>query len=416
MTTAATPTSAPTTRSAGESSDAPATSLRPLGVRANSALRFTISRSHLAEALSHVLKAVPTKMSLPVLGHVLVETTDRGVRFGATDLDVWVKHEIATDIEHPGAVTLPAKTLIDIVREMPDGPVQVIGEDGHRVRLVAGRARFKLVGLGHDEVPSEPTISFAAGWTMQAEQLQRLIRATTFAASDDPSRPILSGVLWQLRSHHLKMVATNGHRLALAELPAVGTAGAIGTSAARAERDLIVPPKALDILASVFGSDVSIEIATSGSHLTFRSSTTSVCTRLIEGPYPQYEAILPKDYDRHATIPSQELVAALKRMTIVASDRTHRIRMSLGGDTLRVSVQTPDVGEAHDDLAVQYAGEPFDMAFNAKYLIEVLHHLDAAAVRMTFKTSERAALFEPATLPEDGVRLQTLVMPLRITD
>jgi DNA polymerase-3 subunit beta len=245
---------------------------------------------------------------------------------------------------------------------------------------------------------------------VRSAQLQQLITHTAFAVSTEESRPILNGVLWELRPERMRMVATNGHRLAKMELPAVDGAPAVGQTG-----DLIVPPKALDQIKRLFGPDDELEIARGDNHLGFRSAVTSVYTRLIEGPYPNYEQVIPKDNDKFAIADKAQLTSALKRMSVIASDQTHRIRLSFNAGMLKFAVQTPDLGEAADEMPVRYEGDPLDIGFNASYLLEILRFIPTEEVRLTFRAPERAATLEPEGW-SDPAKYLCLVMPLRLMD
>ena len=269
------------------------------------------------------------------------------------------------------------------------------------------RSRFKLLGLPRDEFPSFPTVRFNESWRVRSGDLQKLIAHTSFAVSTEESRPILNGVLWELRPEFMRMVATNGHRLAKMELPIA--------SADAPASDLIVPPKALEQIRRLFPAEEELEIARGDNHLGFRSPMTSVFTRLIEGPYPNYEQVIPKDNDRIGIVDKVGLIAALKRMSVIASDQTHRIRLSLNSGMLKFSVQTPDLGEAQDEMPVRYDGDPLEIGFNATYLLEILRFIPTDDVRMTFKAPERAATLEPEGW-SDPATFMSLVMPLRLVD
>jgi len=370
-------------------------------------MRFTISREKLQEGLGAVAASIPAKTTLPVLANILVETTDRGIRLSGTDLDIAVSTEVAADVEAPGAITIPAKKLSEIARELPPAPVKIAAAGEQRVTLECGRSRFKLLGLPRDEFPSFPVVRFAESWRVKSGDLQRLISHTSFAVSTEESRPILNGVLWELRPERMRMVATNGHRLAKMELPISAEGAPTG--------DLIVPPKALEQIRRLFPAEEELEIARGENHLGFRSPFTAVYTRLIEGPYPNYEQVIPKDNDRAAVADKVALTSALKRMSVIASDQTHRIRLSFNTGLLRFSVQTPDLGEAQDELAVRYTGDQLDIGFNASYLLEVLRYMPTDEVKLTFKAPERAATIEPEGATEPGSYV-CLVMPLRLMD
>src|SRR5687768_6206335 len=199
-------------------------------------MRFTISREKLQEGLAAVAASILAKTTLPVLANILIETTDKGIKLSGTDLDIAVSTEVAADVEAQGAITIPAKKLSEIARELPPSPVKIASSGEQRVTLECGRSRFKLLGLPRDEFPSFPTVRFNESWRVRSGELQKLIAHTAFAVSTEESRPILNGVLWELRPERMRMVATNGHRLAKMEVPITST------SAAQTS-DLIVPPK-----------------------------------------------------------------------------------------------------------------------------------------------------------------------------
>src|SRR3954471_2421925 len=310
-------------------------------------MRFTISREKLQEGLAAVTPTTPPKTTLPVLANILVETTDRGIRLSGTDLDIAVSTEVAADVETQGAITIPAKKLSEIARELPPSPVKVATTGEQRVTLECGRSKFKLLGLPRDEFPSFPTVKFSESWRVPSGELQKLISHVAFAVSNEESRPILNGVLWELRPDRMKMVATNGHRLAKMDVPATG-----GSTA-----DLIVPPKALEQIRRLYAADAEIELAKSDNHIGFRAGGTLVFSRLIEGPYSNYQQVISRQNDKHATVDAVARCAALRRMSVGASDQTHRIRLAFSGGSVRVSVQTPDLGEAQDELTVTYEGE-----------------------------------------------------------
>jgi DNA polymerase-3 subunit beta len=370
-------------------------------------MRFTISREKLQEGLAAVSASIPAKTTLPVLANILVEATDRGIRLSGTDLDIAVSTEVTADVETPGAVTIPARKLTEIARELPPAPVKIGAAGEQRITIECGRSRFKLLGIPRDEFPTFPTVAFDGSWRVRSGDLQNLIHHTAFAVSTEESRPILNGVLWELRPEYMRMVATNGHRLAKMDLPI--------NPPATSSSDLIVPPKALDQIRRLFPADEELEIARGENHLGFRSPFTAVYTRIIEGPYPNYEPVIPRDNDRIAIADKQALIGALRRMSIVASDQTHRIRLSFNAGMVKFSVQTPDLGEAQDELAVRYTGDQLDIGFNASYLLEILRYIPTDEVKLTFKAPERAMTVEPEGW-DSPAKYLCLVMPLRLVD
>lgn len=369
-------------------------------------MRFTISREKLQEGLNAVASSVPSKTTLPVLANLLVQTTDKGIRISGTDLDIAVSTEVTADVESAGAITIPAKKLSEIARELPAAPVRISSSGDQRISLECGRSRFKLLGLPKSEFPSFPAVNFDKSIRIPSGELQKLIAHTAFAASTEESRPILNGVLWELRADHMRMVATNGHRLAKMEVPVHGTGD---------QADLIIPPKALEQIRRLFPAEEELEVAQGENHLGFRSPFTSVFTRLIEGPYPSYDQVIPKDNDKIVTIDKVAFISALKRMSVVASDQTHRIRLSFNAGMLKFNVSTPDLGEAQDEMAIRYNGDPLEIGFNAAYLLEILRFLPTEEVKLSFKAPERAATIEPEGW-NDPAKYLCLLMPLRLVD
>jgi len=369
-------------------------------------MKFTITRERLHEGLVAVAASVPTKTTLPVLSNILLEAVADGIRLSGTDLDIAVSTLVPAEVEVQGAVTIPARKLVEIVRELPSAAIRIGSSGEQRVDLECGRSRFRLLGIPREEFPNFPPVSFEDSWTVTSSDLQKLINHVSFASSTEESRPILNGVLWELRQDIMRMVATNGHRLARMDVPVTG-----GASAAI----LIVPPKALEQVRRLFGPADEIEIARSDNHLGFRTGSTVVFTRLIEGPYPNYEQVIPKDNDRSCTVEKDSLAAALRRVGVVASDQTHRVRLQFSGGTLKLSVSTPDLGEAQDEIAVTFDGDPLEIGFNANYLLEILKFMPTDEVRMTFKAPERAATVEPVGW-DDPAAYMCLVMPLRLVD
>jgi DNA polymerase III subunit beta len=371
-------------------------------------MKLTITREQLQEGLVAVAASIPAKTTLPILSNILLEATKDGIRLSGTDLDIAVSTTVNASVDQEGAITLPARKLVEIVRELPSAAIRLTASGEQRVTIECGRSRFRLLGLPREEFPAFPSVKFEGGWRTSSKELQKLISHVAFAASTEESRPILNGVLWELRPERMRMVATNGHRLARMDVPTSETQGA-------SQADLIVPPKALDQIRRLFDTDETVEIARSENHLGFRTSSTQIFTRLIEGPYPNYEQVIPRENDKAATADKAALTAALRRMSIVASDQTHRIRMAFANGSCKLSVQTPDLGEAQEELNVSYEGDPLEIGFNAAYLLEILKYIPTDEVRMTFKAPERAATCEPVGW-DDPASYLALVMPLRLVD
>lgn len=370
-------------------------------------MNFTITRQNLHSGLAAVSASIPSKTTLPVLSNILFEAREDGVWMSGTDLDVAVRVKVPADVKEGGSLTAPGKKLQEITRELPDQPVDV-STRGDQIELKCGRSHFKLNGLPADEFPTLPDVDFTDGWEVAGKELHRLIHHTSFAVSTEESRPILNGVLWELRDGEMRMVATNGHRLARMGIPA-GTSGAPSA-------DFIVPPAALQQVQRLFKEGDALSVAKSGNHLGFRAENTEVFTRLIEGTYPNYDQVIPRDNDKFAIVQKKALESAVRRMAVVASDQTHRIRLTFEPGRVHLNVLTPDLGEGHDEIELGYEGEELEIGFNANYLLEVLKYMPTEEVKVAFKAPERAATMEPVSADGEAMDYLCLVMPLRLLD
>ena len=374
-------------------------------------LRATVKVQAIKAVLGMVVAGLPTRMTLPVLSHVLLTAEGEGqLRITATDLDTTVTRRIPAVLEGGGAALVSGKKLHEIVKELPDPCSLSISLAGEEVVLVcdATRTRFRLPTLPVDEFPSPPRVRWDEdGFNVGAGVLVEMISRTSFAASTEETRPILNGVLWELRADGMTMVATNGHRLSSASVES-------GTGHAD---QLILFPHGLKLVSALAGgSDQPLRIAHTQNHAGFRGDGWEVLTRLIEGPYPNWRQVVPQDNDKVLIVDRVAFMAAVRRMAIIAETQTHRVRVSLKGATLSFSVANSGVGTGSEEIAVDYDGDPLEIGFNAMYLLEVLKYIPTGEVKITFKAPERAATIHPVLQGDEESVLthDVLVMPIRL--
>jgi DNA polymerase-3 subunit beta len=370
-------------------------------------MKFTISQEEFLRALGAASGVVPSRTTLPILSEILIETSGEGISLSATDLDLSVTVQGKAAVKDPGSVTLPARRLNELIRELPPSPVHVESV-GEKVSVECEKTKFRFFGHPKADFPTFPVVPPDEPLEISRELFEKLVHHSAYAASTEDTRPILNGVLWEVREEETRMVATNGHRLASFTAPRSpkGTAG---------RPDVIVPPKALAYAARVFEDEDTLRISFGENQLAIRGGGNTLFTRLIEGPYPNYQQVIPRDNDRVAIADRDALTRALRRMSVVASDQTHRVKLSFREGELALFVSTPDVGEANERMAVEYEGDPLEIGFNASYLLEVLRYVDGDQARLTFKSPERAAVITPASRPE-GEEYLALVMPLRLQE
>jgi DNA polymerase-3 subunit beta len=375
-------------------------------------LQATISREKLLEAIAAVTAAVPSKTTLPVLGNILIEATSAGIKMTTTDLDLTIETVVVADVETEGAVTIPAKRLMAIAKELPPAPVRLSVETtgglSWRFLLDCGRAHYKLLGIPAEEFPSRIPITFG-GESVKAGELSDVVRRVSFAASTEDSRPILNGVLWSRTRDAVRLVATNGHRLAFVERAIDPELGASG--------DYIVPTKSLAQIPRLFSPDdqLAIGMSESGNHIALRSDTTCVTTRVIEGPYPNYTKVIPTEHTVSVLVDRIALVSAVRRCIPVASDQSHRLKLTMSGGMVRLAANTPDVGECNDEIAARINGPEFSIGVDASYLLEVLGACGTDEVLLEFNRPETPIVLKPQG-EADGTNALFLVMPLRLLD
>jgi DNA polymerase-3 subunit beta len=372
-------------------------------------MKATITRDQLQQGLQQVLPAIGRGATLPISACVLLEADPKAgvLRLYGTDLDVAVGTMVPASIDEKGMVVVPARDLLSIAKELPSAAVKLTFlPETDRLEVKCGRSTIRLVTLAANDFPTLPAMDFKRSWKIIAGELAKMVEKVAFAASREESRPILNGVCWELHPKRMRMVATNGHRLCMIEV-------ATPTEVEKT-KTLIVPPKTLALVNHLFGPEDEVQIACTENHIGFRTATTQLVSRLIGGPYPSYEQVIPKEFNREATVDVASLTATLRRAAIVASRQTHRVVLTLSATRQSVRVSTPDRGDSREGVTMHYEGDPLELGFNAGYLLDMLKHIPTDDVRLRLIAAERAVVFEPIGF-EDG-KYTCLVMPLRIDD
>jgi DNA polymerase-3 subunit beta len=377
------------------------------------ALKFSIAQTELNEALQVVASAVPTRTTLPVLSNILVEADREGVRLSATDLDLSIATRARANVADPGSLTVPARKLLELVKKLPKEELKVDAKD---LTLTVGSksGRFRFLCIRPDEFPLTPAVSGEVTITVDAAALDRLIRRTVYSVSTDETRPALNGALFQVKEGELRVVATDGHRLARATYrPEKPIAAAV-------KNDVIIPLKALNQLARLIPSATGpVEVALSRTHARFTIGETTLTTKLIEGPFPNYEQVIPKQNTKQLRMKREELAAALERVSVFSDSLTRQVKLALREGKVTLIVQTPDQGEATEELGAQYSAEDLDIGYNASYLLDILRTVDSDEVEMQLNTAVTAGLVVPVAAGEakqgqGREDLLCLVMPLRL--
>ncbi len=328
-------------------------------------MELTTSREVLVRGLQKIQGIVERKNTLPILSHFLLRAQEDGTIIHATDLELGYKGYLDTTVNKHGTATLPARKVYDILREFPADPLVTLSvENEGWAHIKAGTATFKVPCLPAEEYPELPPVEEADFSAISYEILEEMIRHTTFATSNDETRYTLSGVLVVSDGQDMTLVSTDGHRLAHVKR-------SVGLG-----KDLrvIIPRKALEEV-NRFASDSDdkeISLASLENHMVFRRGQATLVTRLIEGQFPDFEGVIPKDSSRCALVDHNHLLHALRRVSLLSSEKTRPVKIEFEQDHLTLRSNTPEMGEAVEEIQAQYHGEPMDMGFNARYLLEAL--------------------------------------------
>ncbi len=365
-------------------------------------IKLLVSQVDLEKGLNTVAAALPPRTILPALTNVLLETDRDQLRLAATDLDTTITTSVPATVTTAGAVALPGRKLYEIVRELPVGDIHMSGT-GNRITITCGSSSFVVSGTARDSYPELPVRGDSAGVVLPLSVLSSAIRRTSYAVAREDYRPALNGELWKLGPEGLEMVATDGHRLARTHLADI-------TSTARFEA--IVAPKALNLLARL-AEDGEATVRFQGSQISFEFGPTTIYSRTIEGPYPPYEKVIPKDNDKALTIAREDLLAALRRMRIIANPATHQVKFSLESQNILVQAENTEAGEAREKLTAEYSGEPLQVGFNGDFLMEILKNMTTERVVMKLKNSSSAVVLENEN-PEPATSYLALLMPVRL--
>ncbi len=387
-------------------------------------LRASSPRKELFEGIQTVGKAVATRSSLPILTHVRITAKDGKVSMMATDLEMWMEHTLpGIGITEDGSATAPARNFTELLAALPDADVSLTVEDEtNTLHLRCMKANYKLLGLSADEFPLLPQVKEDSRFVMDRETLRDAIKQTIFATSTDETRAILTGVLVVFQGDSLKLVATDTHRLAVRDCPVKEGSGSASA---------IVPSRAMNELLRIIGNDEGEVVVTlSGNQIQFQidsgktegkgddkaemGSKTTLISRLIDGQFPNYERVIPAQATKTLTVERAPLAAAVKRASIVARDSASRVvlRTTEDGDKLTITAESGSVGNAYEEVEVAREGDasPVEIAFNAKYLADVLNVLDTEGLHIELTEPLRPGVIRPT----DDADYLCVLMPMQV--
>ncbi len=372
-------------------------------------MEFTIEKEVFVKALQKIQGIVERRNTMPILSNVLIEASNNLLTLTATDLEVGMKSSYPAKIIDEGRITLSAKKLYEIIRELPEEQIRLSTKSNDWVDIVCGKAKFNIVGLSPNEFPFFPKINETGFITLDSLTLARMIEQTSYAICHDETKYNLNGILFKINNNEdvksLIMVATDGHRLSVSEHKIEGTDFEIQ------EKGVIFPKKGIVELKRLSDEeDGGIRLGFIDNSVALVKGNTTVVMRLVDGEFPDYTRVVPVGNNREIKIKKEIFLHSLKRMSILSSDKFKGIKFEITDNSMEISSSNPELGEAREEFEVQYSGEKIVTRFNARYLIDVLNIVTSDEVVLLLRDE-----MSPAILKEAGSdELMAVIMPMRL--
>ena len=372
-------------------------------------MKFKIKKEEILKGLQRIQGVVEKKNTMPILANMLLMADDSGIEIIATDLEIGLRGRYAAEVERPGAVTVSAKKMYEIVRELPAEDIQIKVEDNNWVKIQTGHSQFKLVGLPKDEYPALPDIAEEGMISIEGDTLRDMIKKTLYAVGENDARNVLNGLFVHMTQTKggltIRMVGTDGHRLSMIDRT---------VDAEHKEENIIIPKKAMLELRRLLEEDAApkaeLQLGFSKNHALFKRDGLVMVSKLIDGNYPNYLQVVPTKTTKKITISKDLFTHAVKRVSILSKEKTNAVKLQLEKDRLILSTNNPEVGEASEELAVDYKGEEIAIGFNSRYLMDVLMAMDREAISLELSDG-----LSPCLITEEGdEHYKCVVMPMRV--
>jgi DNA polymerase III subunit beta len=372
-------------------------------------MEFKIDKDTFLRALQKIQGIVEKRNTMPILSNVLIEATSTGIFLTATDLEVGMKSSYITSVEKEGKITVSAKKVYEIIKELSDEEIIFSTKENDWVEIRCGKAVFNIVGLSPDEFPYFPKINEDRFVRMSSSMIREMIDKTSYAICHDETKYNLNGIFIKAHTENdhqiLRMVATDGHRLSIAEKELSGKVGD------ELMKGVIFPKKGVfEIKKITEEEDGDISISFLDNSSVFKKGNTLVVMRLVDGEFPDYTKVMPVNNDKTIRIKREELFHSLRRMAILSSEKFKGIRFDITSGNMVISASNPELGEAREEMDVDYNGDPLTVRFNARYLIDVLTVLEDEYVELNLKDELSPAIVKPAGSDD----LRSVIMPMRL--
>lgn len=374
---------------------------------------LTVAKADLQKELQLCQGVVEKRSTIPILSNVLLKAADGRLQIAATDLDVTVISSCPARITTPGGVTIEARRLFDVVRSLPDDDVHITMQENNSLLIESGTAKFRLLGLPAEDYPTLPTLDMSDAYTLSLEELKTMVGKVRFAITHEETRFQLNGALLKIQPNKMEMVATDGHRMALINFPKGGN----GKTKKGSELTILIPRKALEEILRLEAADETgdVRFGVSDNQLFFEAGERRLMARMIDVNFPNYMEVIARDNDRHVMVDRERLLSTIRRIALVANERTRAVRFDFAPGKLTVSSTNPELGDARETVPIDYAGNPFFVGLNAAYVTDFLSAVDTPQVSLDLKDENSQCIGRPASSTEDlAYDYLYVVMPMRL--
>ncbi len=372
-------------------------------------MKFIVSSTYLLKQLQVLGGVINNSNTLPILDNFLFDLKQKSLTVSASDLETTMSSVLEVDSESEGAIAVPARLLLDTLKTFPEQPLTFVVADNNTVEISSNHGKYALAYADGTEFPKAVELSNPSSTTLLGDILATAINKTIFAAGNDDLRPVMSGVFFQFSPENLTFVATDAHKLVKYRRTDVS---------ASEVAEFIMPKKPLNLLKGILqGSESEVKIEYNESNAKFSFEGTELICRLIDGKYPNYEAVIPKENPNHLSIARNQFLSSVRRVSIFSNKTTHQIRLKIAGAELNISAEDVDYSnKAEERLSCSYQGDDLQIGFNSRFLVEMLNNLTSDDVSLEMSLPNRAGILTPVDGLDEGEEVTMLVMPVMLND
>ena len=347
-------------------------------------MKIKLPKNKLLTGIQRVSGIITQKNTLPILSNILLETSGNKIRLVGTDLEIGICYTTEAEILEKGGITIPAKKIGDIIKELPEGDVIISSQKNNTIIITTQKSFFKIMGLPKEDFPDLPKIKNECSINTKQKLLKTMLGMTSFAISYDATRYVLNGTLFSLKDKQLRLVTTDGRRLSLIQKKL--------DNPTNIKKEVIIPLKTTNELNRILKEEGEVKISFDQNQIVFELNNTTIISRLIEGQFPNYQQVIPKEVEQKITLRREEFLGAVKRAGLLAPISSRSIKLELFKNRILTSSQAPDIGEAREEMDISYGGKELVVGFNSNYLVDVLKNMDREEIVLELTDAQGAGV------------------------